>query len=182
MRREFCCSGGCFTGRILPEKRMLAGVAVIDNRTRRSVDGARHSCLLGRDSDLLKSPRSLAAPRNQAEPLPYENQVLLATDGHGFTRIKQSKGFFFLIRVHPRSSVANKVSLVLAQGSGHRNSMRSGVQRLISTLLQRCRQPPRNAEMSLGAADMSVRPRRLLLTFWTTWRSRRAATPPSRWP
>src|ERR1700722_15333766 len=51
------------------------------------------------------------------------------TDSHGYNK---ARAFFFLIRVHPRSSVANKVSLVLAQGSGHRNSMRSGVQRLIS--------------------------------------------------
>src|SRR5580692_8639726 len=50
------------------------------------------------------------------------------TDSHGYNK---ARAFFFLIRVHPRSSVANKVSLVLAQGSAHLHSMRSGVQRLV---------------------------------------------------
>ena len=32
---------------------------------------------------LLKSRLDLDAPRNQAEPLLHENQILLATDEHG---------------------------------------------------------------------------------------------------
>ena len=39
----------------------------------------RHSCLPGRDSELLMSPRNFDAPRNQTGPLLHKNQVLLAT-------------------------------------------------------------------------------------------------------
>jgi hypothetical protein len=41
------------------------------------------SCLPGRDSELLMSPRNFDAPSNQTEPLLHKNQVLLATDEHG---------------------------------------------------------------------------------------------------
>ena len=82
-----------------------------------------------RDSDLLRAPGIPKPPRNQTEP-PLRKKTSLATDGHGFTRIR--KGLVFIC-VHPCPSVANNVSAWTRRAHSH--STRSGVLSLISALL-----------------------------------------------